>query len=214
MTTSIGKLQLPRVTLCAFGSTDIKGMKKALEYSSRGIEFGDVKLIEYPCNGIDEWNKNIVFELGSHINTDFALLVHPDGFVVHPESWNEKWLEYDYVGSPWPLPSPTDEVSYRDYRGVLRRVGNSVSLRSKKLLDLPKKLNMEWKAFHGFTNEDGYICVNMRHVFEENGCKFSPFIDAIRFGREVRLPENIGIHPFVFHKHEGENSKYPNFENS
>lgn len=207
------KIKLPEVTLCAFGSTNIEGMRKALEYSCDGVEWGDVKLIEHPCNGIDEWNKNIVFELGSYIDTPYALLIHPDGFVVHPEAWNPKWLEYDYIGSPWPLPSPSDTVSYRDIEGTLRRVGNSVSLRSKKLLDLPKKLNMEWKPFHGFTNEDGYICVNMRHIFEEHGCKFAPFHEALKFGREVPLPQNRGIEPFIFHKHEGENHKYPNFEN-
>lgn len=212
MTTSIGKILLPKVTLCAFGSTDIEGMKKALEYSSRGIEFGDIKLIEHPCDGIDAWNKAIVFDLGSYISTPYALLIHPDGFVVNPNSWNEKWLDYDYIGSPWPFPK--DYYSYRDKFGVIQRVGNSVSLRSKKLLDLPRKLNMEWKSYHGFYNEDGYISVNMRHVFEEHGCKYAPFEEAVHFGRECPLPENKGINPFIFHKHEGENANYPNFENS
>lgn len=208
----ISMLQLPRVTICAFGSTDIKGMEKALLYSCKNIKFGDAKVIEYPCNGIDEWNKNVVFELGKFIETDFALLIHPDGFVVHPESWDDKFMNYDYIGSPWPL--PTDGFSYQDNKGQIQRVGNSVSLRSKKLLDLPKKINMEWKAFHGYTNEDGYICCNMRHVFEEHGCTYAPFELALKFGRETPLPENDDIDPFIFHKHEGWNKLYPDFENS
>lgn len=205
-------LKLPKVTLCAFGSTNIEGMKKALSESSKEIEFGAVKLIEHPCNGIDEWNKNIVFELGQYIDTEYALLVHPDGYVVHPECWNDDWLKYDYIGSPWPF--PRDYYSYRDITGAIQRVGNSVSLRSKKLLDLPKKLNMEWKAFHGFTNEDGYICVNMRHVFEEHGCKFAPLHEAIHFGRENDIIENMSVEKtFIFHQHwSSRNHKYEVFE--
>jgi len=205
-------LKLPQITLIAFGTTDIEGMKKALEYSSKDIEFGAVKLItEIPCNSIDEWNYNIVYRLGEFVDTDYCILIHPDGFIVNPDIWDDEWLKYDYIGSPFPL--PTDDFSYRDINGVIQRVGNSVSLRSKKLLDLPKKLGMEWKSFHGFYNEDGFVSVNMRHIFEEHGCKYAPFEVALKFGREVNLPEYTGD-TFLFHKHQGVNSKFPNFENS
>ena len=130
--------------------------------------------------------------------------------MVNPEAWSDIFLDYDYVGAPWPLPK--DDFSYRDKNGVVQRVGNSVSLRSKKLLDLPKKLNMEWKSYNGYYNEDGYICVNQRHVFEENGCTFAPLYVAKYFSREVPLPENKDLIPFAFHKHEGPNAVYPNFE--
>lgn len=205
-------LSLPNVTLVAMGSTDIEGMRKALDYSASKVNFGEVKLIEHPCNGIDAWNKAIVFDLGGYISTPYALLIHPDGGIGQADSWNDKWLEYDYIGSPWPL--PTDDFSYRDIKGQIQRVGNSVSLRSKKLMDLPKKLGMEWKSFHGNTNEDGYICVNMRHVFEENGCKFAPFEEAVKFGCETLLPEHADVpNPFVYHRHNNFiNEVYPNFE--
>ena len=205
--------KIPNVTIVAVGNTQMKGMKKALEYSCREIEWGDALLIEpqkWQISNIDDWSKYIVFELGQYIQTEFALLVHPDGFVVHPESWDWNWLNYDFIGSPFPL--PTDDFSYRDIYGTIQRVGNSVSLRSKKLLDLPKQLGMEWRPFHNIYNEDGYVSVNMRHVFEENGCKYAPLEVAAKFGREVPIPENKDIDTFVFHKHEGRNSQYPNFE--
>lgn len=41
----------------------------------------------------------MVYELGSHIHTDFALIVHADGFVVHPEMWQDAFLDYDYIGA-------------------------------------------------------------------------------------------------------------------
>ena len=207
----MSKIKLPNVTLCAFGSEKYKeSQQKALDYSSKNIEFGAVKNIIVATNTIDEWNKAVVFDLGDHIDTDFALLIHPDGGVGEPELWRDEWLNYDYIGSPFPL--PTDNFSHRDIHGKIQRVGNSVSLRSKKLLQLPKKIGMEWKPFHEFYNEDGYICVNMRHVFEENGCKFAPFEAALYFGRENPLPENKGLKTFVYHKTIGENSRYPDFE--
>ncbi len=54
----------------------------------------------------------------------------------------DDFLNYDYIGAPYPLPQ--DNFSYRDIDGNLIRVGNSVSLRSKKLLDLPIQLDLEW----------------------------------------------------------------------
>lgn len=205
------KIKLPNITLCCIGSEKYRDQQqKALDYSSQGIEFGAIKNIIVPTYNIDDWNRAVVFDLGDYIDTEFALLVHPDGFVVHPEKWDDEFLKYDFIGAPYPL--PTDDFSYRDINGVLQRVGNSVSIRSKKLLGLPKKLNMEWKPFHGFTNEDGYICVNMRHIFEEHGCKFAPLSLAVHFSQEVPIPEAKSITPFTFHKYEGPNSKYPDFE--
>ncbi|MBI2627531.1 alpha-1,2-fucosyltransferase [Candidatus Nomurabacteria bacterium] len=207
----MNKLKLPNVTLCAFGSEKYKeSQQKALDYSSKYIEFGKVKNIIVSTNTIDEWNKAVVFDLGEYIDTDFALLIHPDGGIGEPQLWQDEWLKYDYIGAPFPL--PVDNFSYRDINGKIQRVGNSVSLRSKKLLDLPKKIGMEWKPFHGYYNEDGYISVNMRHVFEEHGCKFAPLEVAIHFGKETSIPENKGLKAFTYHKTVGENSCYPDFE--
>ena len=207
----MNKPKLLNVTLCCFGSEKYRDQQqKALDYSSKGIEFGAVKNIIVPTNTIDEWNRAVVFDLGDYIDTDFALLIHPDGGVGEPQLWRDKWLQYDFVGSPFPLPN--DNFSYRDINGKIQRVGNSVSLRSKKLMQLPKKVGMEWKPFHGYWNEDGYISVSMRHIFEKHGCKFAPFEEAVYFGRENPLPENKGLKTFIYHKTFGENARYPNFE--
>lgn len=209
----MSKLHLPNVTLCCFGSEKYRDQQQnALDYSASKVSFGAVKNIIVPTNNIDEWNRAVVFDLGDHIETDYALLIHPDGGVGNPLAWDNKWLEYDFIGSPFPL--PTDDFSYRDVHGNIQRVGNSVSLRSKKLMQLPKKLGMEWKSFHGFYNEDGYISVNMRNVFEEHGCVFAPFEEAVKFGCETMLPEHeLHIDPFVYHKTDNFiNSKYPDFE--
>jgi hypothetical protein len=172
--------------------------QRALDKSCEKIKFGAVKLIHRPdIDTIDKWNYAMVYELGQYVDTEFAIIIHHDGYVISPELWDPEWLKYDYIGAPWPLPQ--DSFSYRDINGVIQRVGNSVGLRSKKLMDLPIKLNMEWKSFHGFFNEDGYISVNMRHVFEEHGCKFAPLEVAVHFSKEHEIPENKGLSTFMFH---------------
>ena len=206
-------MKLPQITLCTVGSIKYKDqMQNQLDYSSSKIGFGAVKNIIAETNTIDEWNRFIVFELGEHIDTEFALLVHPDGGIAEPSVWRDSWFLYDYVGAPFPVPH--DNFSYRDINGNLQRVGNSVSLRSKKLMMLPKRLNMEWKPFYGFYNEDGYIAVNMRHKFEEWGCKFAPLSEAVYFGREYDVAENQFIDKtFTYHKTQVyKNFDYPNFE--
>ena len=205
-------MKLSKITLCAFGSEKYRDQQqKALDASCKGIEWGAVKNIIVPTHTIDEWNRAVVFDLGDHIDTEFALVIHPDGYVVHPECWRDEFMDYDYVGAPWPL--PTDDFSYRDVNGKIQRVGNSVSLRSKKLLTLPKQIGMEWKPFHGFYNEDGFIAVNMRHVFEQYGCRFAPLEVAKYFGREYDVPENMDIDKtFTFHKPVGRNAIYEDFE--
>lgn len=191
-------LNLPNVTLICMTNAKLVEHQRALDISSEKIKFGAVKLIHRPdIDTINKWNKAMVYELGSYVETEFAIVIHHDGYIINPELWNPDWLNYDYIGSPFPL--PTDDFSYRDINGVIQRVGNSVGLRSKKLMDLPSKIGMEWKSFHGFYNEDGFISVNMRHVFEEHGCKFAPLDVAVHFGREHDIPENIGLKTFLFH---------------
>ena len=222
-------LNLENVTLIAFTSVKIPETIKALEYSRKDINFGAVKLVsdikpdslpngithEYTkkMSNIDEWNYATIYEFGKFIDTEFAMLIHDDGFVVNADSWRPEFLEYDYIGAPWPLPQPNDKISYRDINGELIRVGNSVSLRSKRLIDLPVKLNLEWKPFHGYYNEDGFICVNYRHIYKEHGMKFADIDVAKYFSHEVMIPEITGIKPFAFHRHFGTNSIYPKYSN-
>jgi hypothetical protein len=218
-------IQLPNVTLVALTSIRIPQTINALEYSCQKIKFGKVKLIsdimpdnlphniehEYgpKSSNIDEWNYNIIYNLPKHIDTEFCILIHDNGFIVNPELWRDEFLNYDYIGAPWPLPN--DDFSYKDINGNVIRQGNSVSLRSKKLLDIPLKLNLEWKPFHGFTNEDGFICVNYRHKYIEEGCKFADIDVAKYFSHESMIPEIKGIKPFAFHNYLGTNQTYPKF---
>lgn len=190
-------LKLPNITLVAVTDIDRKGCWEALEKSSEGIEWGATLLLQPELGSIDAWNKYIIYELHKYIATDFALLIHADGYVVSPHCWREEFFEFDYVGAPWPL--PVDDYSYRTSSGELVRVGNSVSLRSKKILELPTTLGLEWKSYYGNTNEDGFLCVHNRSVLESNGISFAPLGVAKYFSKEHQISENQGIETFAFH---------------
>lgn len=194
----MNKLQLPQVTLIAMTGLGYKTDEHvyALKESSREIEFGEVKLIQLDqIKDIESWNIAVIHDLPKYVNTEFALFIHGDGYICHPEVWNGEWLGYDFIGAPWPLPS--DAFSYRTPIGKLIRVGNSVSLRSKKLMDLIATRPMEYH--YGNNNEDGQICVWERDWLEEQGCKFAPLEVAKYFSKEHEIEENKDIKTFCFH---------------
>jgi len=206
------RLELPNVTLISVTSVKVPETIKSIEKSCERIKFGDVKLltseqvssenfkvIEIPVIDYEGYSKFIVYELHKYIDTEFALIIQHDGFVTSPDKWDNKFTEYDYIGAPWPL--PTDNFSYRDPFGNLIRVGNGgFSLRSKKILQLPTELNLEWRSYFGYYNEDGFFTCHNRHIFEEHGCVFAPIDVAKYFSHENRIPEIEGITPFGFHR--------------
>ena len=223
------KLQLPQVTLIAVTSVKIYETIRALTYSMQGIDFGEVVLVTHKkpfglpkgitykhtdrLTDIDRFNYLIAYELGSYVNTDYVILVHYDGFIVHPEMWRKEFLDYDYIGSPWPLPT-AEHSTYYDANGNICRVGNSVSLRSRRFLNYPKEAGFEWKpAADGFYNEDIFLCCMNKVKFEEAGMRFAPIEVARLFGSEHTIPETEGVTPFLFHKWWGENRDFPKFEN-
>jgi hypothetical protein len=218
-------LTLNNVTLIAMTSVRIEAAVRALEYSCLGVRFAEVKLVSHvkPNNlnkiikyeeidvikNIDDFSYKAIYKLPAYIDTDYGMLIHSDGFVVNPASWRDDFLQYDYIGAPWALPQ--DHFSYRDIFGNIVRVGNGVSLRSKKLMDLANNLNLVWEPYFGFYNEDGFICTKNRHIYEANGMKYAPLEIAKYFSHEVMIPEIIGIRPFAFHKWRGQNAIYPQF---
>ena len=221
--------ELSDVTLISVDTTDnLDGTLKGIYTSMMGINFGAVKLIttkeqikkntdlkeegitlEEPVREIknyNDYNYYVIYCLHNHVETSHCLLVQPDGFVLFPDKWDDEWLKYDYIGAPWPLVKD----SYIDPFGNQHQVGNGgFSLRSKKLLEVPTKVEVPWETNNsdfywmppGVVNyhEDGNICVHNRHIFVEQGCEFAPVNVAARFSQENRIPECEGITPFGFH---------------
>ncbi len=220
-----GRLALPNVTLVAMTSVHVRQTLLAMQYSMRGIDFGDCVFISHRrprrmpegiryayidrLHNINDFSYKMLYELGDYLHTDFAMVVHADGFVVHPELWREEFLEYDYIGSPWPVPE--DDFTYRDRDGNLCRVGNGVGIRSRRLIEFPKKEGIPFTDDHGYFNEDGFLCCKNRHLVEAGGMRVAPLSVAKYFAHETMIPEIEGITPFAFHKWAGTNAQYPRF---
>lgn len=191
-------LELPQITLIALISKDFNAHQRALDQASKDIHWGARKIIwDESIKSIDDWNKAIIYDLYKYVDTEFAFLFHADGYPINASSWRDDFLNYDYIGAPWPIPK--DDFSYRTPEGELVRVGNSVSIRSKRILELPTKLGIPWRSYYGNTNEDGFLCVHNRKLLESNGCRFAPIEVAKYFSVEHSILENEGIIPFAFH---------------
>jgi hypothetical protein len=216
-------LKIPDVTLLMLSDVDISDSVYAVNKSCEEIEWGAVKFLgskgkpeglcdqaiyesTYPIQSINDFNFYCIYNLGNHVETSHVLLIHADGYVIRPWLWDNTWTQYDYIGAPW----RDDPTAYLDPWGKNQRVGNGgFSLRSKKLLDVPKNVVIPWEVndgnFYrhmnaGLYNEDGNICVHNRHIFEAHGCKFAPVKVASKFSREQTLPDSEE-ETFGFHYH-------------
>lgn len=207
-------MKLDRVTIIAVAGIKAKETLSAMKYSMKDIEFAEAKLITpekieddvveiIECENLnyEQYNHFIVYRLHKYIDTTHALVIQNDGYVVNHDSWEDGFLDYDYIGAPWPMPQ--DNFSFRDPMGNIQRVGNGgFSLRSKKILEGAEKLNLEWKPFFGFYHEDGFFSCHHKKEYESLGCKYAPIEVAARFSQETYIREFDGIVPFGFHGRE------------
>ena len=118
----------------------------------------------------------ITHRLADVVHTDFALVVQADGYALHSDKWDPEFLEYDYIGAPWPSRIVDDPYC---------RVGNGgFSLRSHRLMEATRKL-----AGIGDTNEDVWIAQVNRPRLESEGIRFAPIDVAMRFAMEFPIEE-------------------------
>lgn len=204
-------LKLPNVTLIGIDCVDVERLQNALNISSEKIQFGKIKLltsltaddirkVEIPHIGSkEEYSKFCISELTKYVDTDYVLIVQYDGFVLNPSSWREEFLNYDYIGAPWFMRDNTAYSKYYLFRKLFAKpiVGNGgFSLRSKKFLDLSKKLFDE-KVLDKYHPEDVAICLWYKENFEKAGIKFAPINIAKKFSIEsgdFRYKKQFGFH--------------------
>ena len=206
-------INLPDVTLLAISSVRIPGTIQSLELCSSKLKFAKVKFISHlkpdvlpdyiefeqcpELKNIDDFNEYMFLEMGKHVSTSHCLIVQDHAYRLNSEKWNNAWLNYDYIGSPWRIV----ENSYIANDYTRSRVGNGgFSLRSKKLLELPKKTNWYLREEQGWKNEDGNICCYWKKEMLSQGIKYAPLELAIHFGFENVTEENKYVKPFGFHR--------------
>lgn len=206
----MNQIYLKNVTLVAVSSIKIEETIFALIESAKKIDYFEIIFIshEKPNNlpigikfkkcdrlkSIEEYNYFMLFQLSDYIDSEFGLVVQYDGYVLHPNKWDDNFLYYDYIGAPW----------QKDYyflnNGENIRVGNGgFSLRSKKLLNIFNDLEIAFKDKNiSNYNEDSVICLYCRRILEAHGIKFAPVSIASMFSTEELFSdsskESFGFH--------------------
>ena len=192
------KLSLPSVTLVVVTSVALSASMRALVESLRLVQFGQaIWLSDQPkpsgsptgivwqkIERLDSraaYSRFMLSGLAEHITTSHVLIVQWDGYVLDPACWSNEFLDYDYIGAPWP--------QFHD----AHRVGNGgFSLRSVRLLEACRDLPRD-----SGEAEDIAICRTHRAWLEQShGMRFAPEPVARRFSYE-RTPatgEEFGFH--------------------
>ena len=146
--------------------------KNVLIFSDDQTRWRENEIIRIPeIKSTADYNRVIFFELPKYLKTDFAIFIQYDGFVLSGTHFSHLFLNYDYIGAPWP--------HHQDFN-----VGNGgFSMRSAKLVNavqnfiLPDDLN---------SAEDLVICRYLRARLEDKiGLKFASKSMAEKFSYEM-----------------------------
>jgi len=208
----VAGVQIPKALLAIMKSVQELNFERIVLVTPKlkPFQFGKFS-IERPIgsrlDSLIEYNKYVLYKLFKHVDTQFCLVIQADGYVINGSMWSEKFYEYDYIGAPWPIESE----GYIDPFGNHQRVGNGgFSLRTKRLLLVPQKINIPWNVNEGIFykhfnknsySEDGNICVHNKHIYEAAGCIFAPLEVAMSFSRELPIAEYDGRKTFGFHRY-------------
>jgi len=186
-------LTLPKVTLIAVSSVEILGTELALRISSHDIEFSAIKflssedwvpsdpkiqMIKIPPLDFLGYSRFILQDLVHYVDTPFCLVVQADGFVLNANRWRDEFLNYDYIGAPWPL-----DLRMQPGNIALNLTKNSVgnggfSLRSRNLLIEAAKIDFDSLTTPS-KSEDLIICHFLYEQMLAKGMKFpSPHLAA------------------------------------
>jgi hypothetical protein len=161
----------------AWGS-ELDKIKIILDHCSKIFPFFDeIKLIT-SINNLMDYNKFFIEDFNYYIDTDFVMTVQSDGFIINPELWSDNFLQYDYIGAPWPWHNTCGNGGF--------------SLRSKKFLDVSSKLKyVKDHDEYEHCPEDNFLCLDRynRRFMIENEIKFSDIKTALNFSFEHPIAE-------------------------
>jgi hypothetical protein len=164
-----------------FSAARILCPEKPADEETKGF---DLQWTALRLGDIHAYSRFCIENLSEVVSGTHALVVQNDGYILHPDLWDPVWLQYDYIGAPWPL-----QLVGGDKR---KRVGNGgFSLRSRRLLQECR--NLEYQEG---VAEDVQICQTQRHTLLFRDVVFAPVSVAGRFSVEWGNP----AHPtFGFH---------------
>ena len=147
--------------------------------------------VHVDLNNIADYKTFCINKLHSYIDTDYVLVLQTDGIIINPHLWSDSFLDWDYIGAPWPFWGPGPFLPH------MNRVGNGgFSLRSKKFLDLTSHFNNISNE-----NEDHFLCRTSYHAVVGSGLRFADLKTACSFALEHNNPEYEQTYLNVFGIH-------------
>jgi hypothetical protein len=213
-----GRLELP-VTIIGVDNFTPARTLQALWFSQRMVQVPEVVLICKPGNQLPggdhrgvrikpiiqggnraDREKFLTCELHKHFETSHCLHVEWDARIANPAAWNPEWLQYDYIGAPWPWPFDQCSIPWAPHIKALppctkdNCVGNlGFALLSKRFAQAVSSLtdpNDDMAAM-----SDIYMCRVLRPKLEAMGIRFAPEGVAAAFSCEGRyFCSNFGWH--------------------
>ena len=183
--TTVSRLSLPTVTLCAATSVNLKATVEALRRCLAHASFADCLLFTDDRFEIDDpairkvtvkrmrsssaYSHFMLHDLADHLQTDHVLVVQWDGFILNPQCWDERFLDFDYIGAPWPQFDDGHDVG-----------NGGFSLRSKRLLEACR----DERLVSGHPEDVAIARTNRPRLETEHGIRFAPRHVAERFAFE------------------------------
>lgn len=193
----MARLRLPGVTLCAATSVNVAATILALKQCLNLVEFADCLLLTdaavgepdprisvtpiAPIASSADYSDFLLVKLIDYVSSPHCLIVQWDGFVLDADRWAPDFLDYDYIGAPWPQFSHGHDVG-----------NGGFSLRSRRLLEACRD-----SRFHKSHPEDVAICrVNRELLEREHQIRFADRLTASRFAFERGPPDEptFGFH--------------------
>ena len=175
-------------------------------YLEKIKKYSKIKRI-YPLTSLQEYCKFIVKDLYHHIETDYLLIVQYDGTIVRQDAWTDEFLNYDYIGAPWPEHIIVDRIKYPSLLSKFpeNAVGNGgFSLRSYKLMKFIAELpNIDTILKRRSYIEDVLYAGDYETVglYKDQGIKIAPYDLAGYFSYEFE-------HKFALRKWFGTHGRY------
>lgn len=149
-----------------------------------------------------EYSKFCLVDLNKYISTDFCLTIQHDGYIINPECWTNEFLNFDYIGAPWPP----------DW-GYKNRIGNGgFCMKSKKFLqtcsaifsNFDFNLEISRDKYDISINEDFLACNIYYDEMLLKGIKFADLQTSSLFSIEHPIPEmknkTFGFHDYFIRR--------------
>jgi hypothetical protein len=194
-------MSTPSITLVCVENRNHALAKEMVAQTTSRMDFADIVMFSNQDNLIDGakhvaigdtmdiqgYCDLILKGLVDHVKTDHVLIVQWDSMVYNSKRWTNAYLNYDYIGAPWPW-QPTHS-----------RVGNGgFSLRSRRLLEaLQDPALVVDPTNYNSRQEDNFICLlHSEYLAQKYNIRWPDWSLAKEFSYELGdwEPDAWGFH--------------------